>query len=158
MAIRKIRLVPDEILRKKSRSVEVVDKKIQDLVEDMLEAMYRSEGIGMAAVQVGVLRRVVVMDVSEERNRPIVIINPEILHSEGSQVHQEACLSIPDLSGTVERPYLTIVKGLDRNGEPQELRCEGDLSIVVNHEIDHLDGILYTDKATEFFSTEDDED
>ncbi|MCL2235241.1 MAG: peptide deformylase [Defluviitaleaceae bacterium] len=156
MAIRKVRLIPDDILRKKSRIVEVVDGKIQDLVEDMLEGMYKADGIGMAAVQVGVLRRVIVMDVSEERNQPIVFINPEITHSEGKQVHREACLSIPDLSGTVERPAIVVVKGLDRNGEPQEMRCDGDLAVVMCHEIDHLDGILYTDIATEFFGPDED--
>ena len=156
MAIRKIRLVPDDILRKKSRPVEVVDERVQELIEDMLEGMYKAEGIGMAAVQVGVLKRIVVMDISEERNQPIVMINPEVTHSEGSQVHREACLSIPDLSGTVERPALVVVKGLDRNGKPQELRCDGDLAVVMCHELDHLDGILYTDIATEFFGPDED--
>ena len=156
MAIRKVRLIPDDILRKKSRPVEVVDGRVQDLVEDMLEGMYKADGIGMAAVQVGVLRRVIVMDVSEERNQPIVFINPKVTHSEGSQVHREACLSIPDLSGTVERPAIVVVEGLDRNGDPQEMRCEGDLAVVMCHEIDHLDGILYTDVATEFFGPDED--
>ena len=158
MAMRKLRLIPDDLLRKVSRPVVDVDARIQDLIEDMLEVMYRNEGVGLAAVQVGVLKRIVVMDVSEKRNRPIVVINPEVLHREGSQEHREACLSVPDLSGTVERPYITIVKGLDRNGEPLQLHCKEILSVVMNHELDHLDGILYTDKATEFFGPDDEED
>lgn len=151
MAIRKIRLVPDDILRKKSRPVEAVDGGVQELIQDMLETMYQVNGVGLAAVQVGVLKRVIVMDISENCDQPIVMINPELVHKEGTQMFREACLSIPGLSGMVERPALVVVKGLDPNGKPQELSCEGDLAVVMCHELDHLDGILYTDIATELF-------
>ncbi|MDR2167879.1 MAG: peptide deformylase [Clostridiales bacterium] len=151
MALRQIRIDPDDILFKKSKPVAVVDDKIKGLVSDMLETMYHSEGVGLAAVQVGILRRILVIDVSDEGDQPIVLINPEVLHSEGVQKEQEACLSVPGLIGVVERPKTTVVKGLNRHGEEYEINADGFLAVALHHEIDHLDGILYTEKAVELY-------
>jgi len=147
MAIRKIRKVGDEILLKVSKPVDKVDDKTRQLLDDMLETMYDVGGAGLAAVQVGALRRVIVIDTSEERDSPIELINPQIIANEGSQDDWEACLSIPGQSGLVERPLATVVQALNRNGESFEHRFEGRDAVCVNHELDHLDGVLYTTKA-----------
>lgn len=149
MALRQIRTQPDDILSKKSRPVEKVDDKIKELVEDMKETMYAAEGVGIAAVQVGVLRRVLVVDLSEDGTEPIVMINPEILENSGTQSEREACLSVPKLSGVVERPANITVKALNEMGEEFVMECDEFLAIVVSHEIDHLNGILYSEKATQ---------
>ncbi|MCL2170275.1 MAG: peptide deformylase [Defluviitaleaceae bacterium] len=151
MALRQVRVSPDEILTKKSRPVAEVDDKIRVLVDDMKETMYSSGGVGLAAVQVGVLRRVLVIDVSEEGNSPVVAINPEVLHTEGTVVEQEACLSVPNLSGLVERDAKITVRALNEHGKEYELECDGFLSIAMQHEIDHLNGILYDSKAKEMY-------
>jgi peptide deformylase len=134
----------DEILRKKSRPVDKIDKRILTLLDDMAETMYKAEGAGLAAPQVGILRRVVVIDVGEGL---IELINPKILNKEGEQMAMEGCLSIPGLTGQVKRPLKVVVSGLDRNGE--EIKIEGShlLARALCHEIDHLDGILYIDKV-----------
>jgi peptide deformylase len=151
VALRQIRIDPDDILLKKSKPVLEYDEKMRALVEDMLETMYHSEGVGLAAVQVGILRRILVIDVSDEGDTPIVLINPEVLHSEGTQQEQEACLSVPGLVGLVERPKTTLVKGLNRYGDEYELHADGFLAVALHHELDHLDGILYTEKAIELY-------
>jgi len=135
-----------------------VDDKVHQLLDDMLETMYHESGCGLAAVQVGVLRRLLVIDTGEESGKPIEFINPEVLHSEGKQEGREGCLSIPGQSGLVERPMITVVRALNRHGEAFEMRCEGRMSVIFNHEFDHLNGILYTEKATEIYENDNDED
>jgi len=137
--------------------VDVVDAKIITLVDDMLETMHASEGVGLAAVQVGVLRRVFVIDISDAGDEPIVAINPEVTHSEGQQQEQEACLSIPKLAGTVTRPARVTLKATNRHGEEYVRDCEGFLAVAVCHEMDHLNGILYTEIATEIFEEDEDD-
>ena len=157
MALRQMRLEDDEILRKKARLVTEIDDKIRTLLDDMLETMYDAEGVGLAAPQVGVLRRVVVIDMGEENGGIIELINPELIKSEGSQINKEACLSIPDESAYVERPEFVLVRALDRDGIMQEYEAEGNLAIAFCHEMDHLDGVLYKDKAIENYEEEDEE-
>ena len=157
MAIRNIRIENDSILRKISKPVEKFDKKLHDLLDDMKETMYEAEGVGLAGVQVGILRRVIVIDMSDDGSGLLEIINPEVLENEGEQVFEEACLSIKGKSGLVTRPYMTKIKAQNRFGEPFELVCEGHLGVCINHEIDHLNGILFTDIATEIFTGSDEE-
>ncbi|CUH92348.1 hypothetical protein SD1D_0800 [Herbinix luporum] len=147
MAIRKIREIGDDILTKVSREVKKVDQRLQVLIDDMLDTMYDAEGVGLAAPQIGVLKRVVVIDVSEERDNPIILINPEIIETEGCQIGDEGCLSIPGKVGTVERPNYVKVKAYDR--DMKEFIIEGTelLARALCHEIDHLDGILYSEKV-----------
>ena len=144
MAIRKIRKDGDEVLRKVSRNVDVIDDRILTLLDDMKETMYKAEGVGLAAPQVGVLRRVVVIDIGEGL---IELINPVIVYESGEQTEEEGCLSIPGVRGQVKRPAKVIVRAMDRNGETFEITGTGLLAIALSHEIDHLNGILFTDKA-----------
>ena len=157
MALRQMRLEDDEILRKKARPVTEIDDKIRTLLDDMLETMYDADGVGLAAPQVGVLRRVVVIDMGEENGGIIELINPELIKSKGSQINKEACLSIPDESAYVERPESVVVRALDREGNIQEHKASGNLAIAFCHEMDHLDGILYIDKVIEDYDDEDEE-
>ncbi|MDR1531352.1 MAG: peptide deformylase [Clostridiales bacterium] len=145
MALRNIRLSNDEMLRKKSKPVTGITQSTLTLLDDMAETLYSQNGLGLAAPQVGVLRRIVVVDVGEGI---VELINPELVEAEGTQNCYEGCLSIPDVSGLVERPLRVKIKALNRNGE--EFFAEGaDIAaIAFCHELDHLDGILYTDKAT----------
>jgi len=147
MALRTLRLNDDEILRKKARPVSEINEKILTLLDDMLETMRDIDGVGIAAPQVGVLRRVAVIDMGEDGDGVIELINPEIIKSEGSQINVEACLSLPDERAYVERPEKVVVRALDRNGDLCEYEGSGFLAVAFCHEIDHLDGILYTDKA-----------
>ncbi len=158
MALRNIRLEGDEILRKISKPVKKIDEKIITLLDDMAETMYAANGVGLAAPQIGVLKKVVVVDISEDKNEVIELINPEILEAEGSQINIEGCLSIPGKNGYVERPERMKLKTLDRRGNELELEVEGTLAIVFSHEIDHLNGVLYTDKVIEGYEEEDDEE
>ncbi|MGI5997348.1 MAG: peptide deformylase [Lutispora sp.] len=144
MAIRAIRKDSDEILRKTSRKVEIIDERILTLLDDMTETMRAAEGVGLAAPQVGVLRRVVVIDVGEGL---IELINPVIVYEKGEQLREEGCLSIPGKSGVVKRPEKVIVRALNRKGETFEIIGEDLLAVALCHEIDHLNGILFTDKA-----------
>ncbi|CRZ34667.1 peptide deformylase [Herbinix hemicellulosilytica] len=148
MAIRNIRKIGDSVLTKVSKEVKKVDEKLLVLIDDMLETMYDADGVGLAAPQIGVLKRVIVIDVSEERNNPIVLINPEIIESSGCQIGEEGCLSIPGKVGIVERPDYVKVKAYDRY--MQEFIIEGTelLARALCHEIDHLNGILYVEKVT----------
>lgn len=147
MAIRNIREIGDSVLNKVSKEVKEVNKKIQILIDDMLDTMYDAGGVGLAAPQVGILRRVVVIDVSEEGNEPLVLINPVIIDSDGEQTGDEGCLSVPGKVGTVTRPNYVKVRAYDR--DMQEYTIEGTelLARALNHEIDHLDGELYVDKV-----------
>ncbi|MEA4826114.1 MAG: peptide deformylase [Clostridium sp.] len=146
MALRNIRTEEDEILRKKSRKVDEINDRILTLIEDMKETMYAADGVGLAAPQIGILKRIVVIDVG---NGPITLINPEIMSVEGSQIDYEGCLSIPGEQGKVERPFKVKVKAL--NEENKEIEIEGEelLARALCHEIDHLNGILFIDKVIE---------
>ncbi|EJP6470799.1 peptide deformylase [Clostridium botulinum] len=144
MAIRNIRKYGDDLLRKKSRKIEKIDDRILTLLEDMEETMYSADGVGLAAPQVGILKRVVVIDVGEGL---IKLINPEIIETEGNETDVEGCLSVPGEQGEVERPYKVKVKALNEKGEEIVLEGEGLLARAFCHEIDHLDGILFVDKV-----------
>lgn len=148
MALRKIRLFGDEILRKKSREVEVVDDKIRQILNDMAETMYNTEnGGGLAAPQIGILRRLVVIDMGEGL---IKLVNPKIISAEGRQEVIEGCLSNPNVFGKLIRPEKVIVEALNEYGEKIILTGTKDLAKCFCHEIDHLDGILFTDLVTEY--------
>ena len=144
MAVRVIRKDSDEILRKISKKVENIDGRIITLLDDMAETMKDAEGVGLAAPQVGVLRRVVVIDIGDGL---IELINPILVYEKGEQVKEEGCLSIPGKSGTVKRPEKVIVRAQNRKGEIFEITGNELLAVALCHEIDHLNGILFTDKA-----------
>ena len=144
MAIRKIFTDDAPCLYKKAKPVKVFDEKLGQLLDDMAETMYDAEGCGLAAPQVGILRRVIVMDCTEERDGLIEAIDPEIIYTEGEQGGLEGCLSFPGESGYVVRPNVVVMRAYDRNGEQFELRGEGLLARCMMHECDHLDGIVYT--------------
>lgn len=145
MAIRKVLTIPDDndFLRKKSRDVTMIDDRILTLLDDMKETLYAENGVGLAAPQVGILRRVVVIDVGEGL---IELINPVIVYKKGEQINAEGCLSIPGRSGTVSRPEKVRVRAIDRNNKEFTIEGEGLLAIALCHEIDHLNGTLYVDK------------
>lgn len=145
MALREVRKEGDEILRKKSRKVEVVDDKIKELIKDMDETMHYSNGVGISAVQVGVLKRVIVIDINYDGTPSLVLINPEVVKTKGSQECQEGCLSFPNKFAKVIRPSEVTVKALDENGKKITVRGKGILAEALLHEIDHLDGILFID-------------
>ncbi|MCC8995174.1 MAG: peptide deformylase [Candidatus Contendobacter sp.] len=136
---------PDSRLRKSALPVETVDESIRSLVADMLETMYAAPGIGLAATQVNVQKRVIVMDVSEHKDQPLVLINPTILARGGEEEMDEGCLSVPGFYETVRRAEWVQVSALDREGEPFELETGGLLAVCIQHEIDHLDGKLFVD-------------
>ena len=142
MALRTIRTEGDPVLRKKSRPITEMTQKLRNLIVDMMDTMYDSMGVGLAAPQVGILKRIVVIDVGEG---PIVLINPEILETSGEQTGEEGCLSVPGMSGQVTRPDYVKVKALDINMEEVEYEGEGLLARAFCHEIDHLDGHMYTE-------------
>ncbi len=148
MGLRNVRELGDEILRKKSKPVKEMTPRLSALIDDMFETMYAAEGVGLAAPQVGVLKRIVVMDVSEGRDEPIVMINPEILEMEGEQTGPEGCLSVPGKHAEVKRAQKVKVKALDREMQPFELEGENLLARCIQHETDHLEGIMYVDVKT----------
>ncbi|MCL4513886.1 MAG: peptide deformylase [Candidatus Eremiobacteraeota bacterium] len=149
MAIREVRKQGDPVLTKKAKLVEKFnDPLLEQLVEDMFETMYQAPGVGLAAPQVGISKRVLVADCGEEYGGPYVLINPKIIHSEGTQIGIEGCLSFPNLYGDVERAYKVIVKAQNLKGKWFKIEAEKLLSRCFQHEIDHLDGILFVDKAT----------
>jgi peptide deformylase len=147
MALRQIRLFDDEILRKKSRIVEVVDDRIRQILNDMADTMYYSEGGGLASPQVGILKRLVVIDMGQGL---IKLVNPKIIKQEGIKEVIEGCLSIPNKLGVLKRPAMVTIKALNESGEEIILTGTGDLAKCFCHEIDHLDGILFTDLVTEY--------
>ncbi len=147
MAIRTIREEGDEILGKKSREVDnIQDSKIQELIDDMLETMYKANGVGLAAVQVGILKQIVVIDVEEDCSNPIVLINPKITKEKGTQEVEEGCLSFPNKFAKVVRPAEVIVEALDRNGKKIKIKAKELLAQAISHELDHLNGIVFVDK------------
>lgn len=159
MALRQIRKVGDEILRKKSRVVETVDERIVELLNDMYDTLKASDdGIGLAAPQIGVLKRLVVIDLTEEDGEVYKLVNPVIIKSKGEQVCREGCLSVPGVLGDVVRPKEVVVEALNEKGKKIKIKAKDLLAIVLCHEIDHLDGILFTDKATELFDNVEEEE
>ncbi|MFZ5616972.1 MAG: peptide deformylase [Pseudomonadota bacterium] len=148
MAIREILTAPDPRLRQVSAPVEVVDDSIRALMDDMLETMYEAEGIGLAAIQVNVARRIIVMDLAteEEEPKPLYFVNPEILDpSEETSLYQEGCLSVPEFYEEVERPSRCRVRFLDYHGRTQTIEAEGLFATCIQHEMDHLNGVLFID-------------
>ncbi|HHX55861.1 MAG TPA: peptide deformylase [Clostridiales bacterium] len=147
MAIRNIRVIGDEILEKKARIIEKLTSRDKVLIEDMLNTMYEAEGVGLAAPQVGVLKRIVVIDVSPERETPFILINPEVIEVDGEQIGPEGCLSVPGKTGEVKRPNFVKVKAYNENMEEVTIEGEELLARALCHEIDHLNGELYVDKV-----------
>ena len=148
MAVLPIRQLPDPVLREQAREVTEINRELQRLIDDMAQTMYAAPGFGLAAIQVGVLKRLVVFDVSHRDGGPRdlqVVINPCITAAEGEAVREEGCLSVADFSAEVRRHARVTVKGLDREGKPIELTGDGLLAVVLQHELDHLDGILFID-------------
>ena len=146
--LRKILTEPDPILRKKCEPLEKVDTETKKLMDDMLETMYAAPGIGLAAIQVGILKRLVVIDISkgEEEKKPIFLINPQIIHqSKKTSIYEEGCLSLPGQFAEIERPAECTLKYIDYNGKEKELKADGLLATCVQHEVDHLNGILFID-------------
>ena len=145
MAIRMIREDGDEILRKKTREVETVDDKIKEILDDMLETMHQYNGVGLAGPQIGILKKLVVIDLYDE-NPPLKLVNPKIVKQEGKQEVEEGCLSFPNKYGKIVRPAKVIVEALNENGERMRIEAEGLLAQALSHEVDHLEGVLFVDK------------
>lgn len=145
MAIRTIRTEGDEILKKKSKPVEKIDDKILELVKDMQETLKKYDGVGLAAVQVGILKQVIIIDLGEEGEQ-YVIINPEIISKSGNQVVEEGCLSFPNKFAKIERPDKVVIKALNENGKLVEITGKGLLAQAICHEIDHLNGEVFIEK------------
>ena len=148
MALRKILTEPNEILRQKSQIVSIVDKELQTLMDDMLETMYAAPGIGLAAIQIGVPKRVIVLDLTknDEPKKPMFFVNPEIIYkSENNSTYEEGCLSVPGQFAEIDRPDKCNIKYLDYYGQTKEIEAKGMLATCIQHEIDHLEGILFID-------------
>ena len=136
---------PDPRLRTVARPVKEVDTRIRKLIDDMFETMYEAPGIGLAATQVDVHERLLVLDVSEDKSYPMVFINPEVLSAEGSQIYQEGCLSVPGIYADVKRAESIVVRALDRDGQSFEVNADGLLAVCIQHEMDHLAGKVFVD-------------
>lgn len=147
MALRQIRCDGDDILRKKCKEVKEMTDRIRILIDDMLETMYDANGVGLAAPQVGILKRIVVIDVDEEQQHPYVLINPVLTEQDGEQTGDEGCLSLPGKVATVSRPFHVICRYLNEDMEEVTLEADDILARAICHELDHLDGILYKDLA-----------
>jgi peptide deformylase len=151
MAVLPIRKLPDDVLRRQAKEITEINGELQRLIDDMAETMYAAPGLGLAAPQVGRLERLIVFDLAnrEGKGRDLkVILNPCITHAEGELSHEEGCLSVADFSAEVRRHARVTVKGLDREGKPIAVTGEGLLSVVLQHEVDHLDGILFIDRIS----------
>ncbi len=157
MAKRQIRIYGDEVLEKPCREVKEVTPRIRELIDDMLETMYDADGVGLAAPQVGILRRIVVIDVGEG---PVILINPKVVEAEGEQTGMEGCLSVPGQAGEVTRPQKVKVQALNEEMEPIEVEGEDLFARALCHEIDHLDGIMYVSKVIDgkLYDTDSEED
>jgi peptide deformylase len=153
MALLQILEFPDPRLRTRAQPVTQVDAALRTLVDDMFETMYAAPGIGLAATQVNVAKRLLVLDVSEKRDRPLVLINPDIVVREGVEETEEGCLSVPGVFDRVTRAEKIRVRALDRDGQPLELEADGLLAVCIQHEIDHLDGKLFVDYLSELKRT-----
>ena len=148
MSLKKIVIEPDSILREKSKTLGTVDDELRKLLDDMLETMYAAPGIGLAAVQVGVLKRLIVIDISKdkEKKNPLFLINPEIIsRSKNTSIREEGCLSLPGHFAEIERPSECHIKFIDYSGKEKELKADGLLATCIQHEVDHLDGVLFID-------------
>jgi len=148
MALKEILIEPNKVLREKSIKVDKVDDDIQKLMDDMLETMYAAPGIGLAAIQIGVPKRVIVLDITskDEQKNPMYFINPEIIQkSNNNSIYEEGCLSVPGQFAEIVRPDRCHIKYLDYFGQPRELKAEGMLATCIQHEMDHLEGILFID-------------
>ena len=148
MSKREIVIEPDPILRKKSENLEKVDDELRSLLDDMLDTMYSAPGIGLAAVQVGILKRLIVIDISKEKDKknPLFLINPEIISkSKKTSIYEEGCLSLPGHYAEIERPAECHIKYIDYNGKEKEIEANGLLSTCIQHEVDHLNGTLFID-------------
>ncbi len=148
MSFKKILIEPDPILRKKSIPLEQVDDSVKKLMDDMLATMYQAPGIGLAAIQVGILKRIVVIDISKEKekNDPLFLVNPQIINrSKETSIYEEGCLSLPGQFAEIERPSDCLIKYVDYNGKEKELQASGLLATCIQHEVDHLNGILFID-------------
>jgi peptide deformylase len=148
MAIRTIRKEGDPVLRKRAREVETIDGKVLALIDDMIDTMYEAEGVGLAAPQVGILKRIAVIDVYDDTGVK-VLINPEIISEEGEQFEVEGCLSVPEKTGTVRRPAKVSVRAVNEFGEIRVIEGEHLLARALCHEIDHLNGVLFLDRVEE---------
>jgi len=146
MALRNLRLEGDEILRKQSREIKNINERIKILADDMIETMKENDGIGLAAPQVGILKRIIVVDRGQG---PLVMVNPDILEKDGEQIINEGCLSVPNKNGNVKRPEKLKVTYTDLEGDKHTIKTEGLLSVVISHEVDHLNGVLFIDKVIE---------
>ena len=156
MSKREIVIEPDPILRKKSENLEKVDDELRSLLNDMLETMYSAPGIGLAAVQVGILKRLIVIDISKEKDKkdPLFLINPEIIsRSKNTSIYEEGCLSLPGQFAEIERPNSCEVEYLDYDGKKQLLKADGLLATCIQHEMDHLEGILFIDYLSKLKKT-----
>jgi len=145
MAVRKLRYEGDEFLKKKSREVEIIDERLQELIDDMIETMHKYNGVGLAAVQVGVLKRVIVIDLYDDKG-PIVLINPIIIKTKGEQEVDEGCLSFPNKFAKVIRPAEVIAEYTDREGKKKKVKAKELLAQAICHEVDHLNGEVFIDK------------
>ena len=156
MALRQILTEPNEILRKKSLPVDSVDKDLQILMDDMLETMYAAPGIGLAAIQIGIPKRIIVLDIEQKEGhkKPLFFINPEIIQkSKNFSTYEEGCLSVPGQFAEIDRPDKCHVKYLDYYGEKKEINAEGMLATCIQHEMDHLEGILFIDYLSKLKKT-----
>ena len=149
MAILNVLHYPDPRLRKKALPVEKVDSEIKQLVDDMFETMYQAPGIGLAATQANVQKRVIVIDISEDKSNPLCFINPEIISTDGAEEMEEGCLSVPGIYEKVKRAERINVRALNREGESFEMQADGLLSVCIQHEMDHLEGKLFVDYLSE---------
>ncbi len=148
MTTKKILIEPDPILRKKCEPLEKVDDQVRKLMRDMIETMYEAPGIGLAAIQIGILKKIVVIDISkkEDKKEPLFLVNPEIIQqSKHTSVYEEGCLSLPGQFAEIERPAECTIKYIDFHGKEQSLKAEGLLATCIQHEVDHLNGILFID-------------
>ena len=149
MAILNVLHYPDPRLRKKALPVEKVDSEIKQLVDDMFETMYQAPGIGLAATQANVQKRVIVIDISEDKSNPLCFINPEIISSDGAEEMEEGCLSVPGIYEKVKRAESIKVRAMNRDGDSFEMQADGLLSVCIQHEMDHLEGKLFVDYLSE---------
>jgi len=149
MALHEIRLLGDPVLRKPAEPVAVVDDEVRRLIDDMIETMYDADGVGLAAPQIGISRRIIVVDVNDEAVPAFGLVNPVIVErSSETERGEEGCLSIPGLKEIVERSARVVVEGLDRDGNPRRIEASGLLARALQHEVDHLDGILFLDRVS----------
>ncbi|HEX6069003.1 MAG TPA: peptide deformylase [Longimicrobiaceae bacterium] len=149
MSVLKIEMLGSEVLRRRAEEIAAIDDDLRSLVRDMFDTMYEAEGIGLAGPQVGVERRVIVVDIREEGSTPFALVNPRIAESSReTEKADEGCLSIPGISGIVERPARVVVEGLSEHGEPVRIEADGLLGRCLQHEVDHLDGILFIDRLS----------